>query len=214
MRHRSHNRDDATDASITLATETGSTTTTLKGTAPLASLSSFRISSMDQQSDLGSDSVFCEQYVDTDEEVAQFSSDSEVEVCAMVAEEEAEEETEERKKVFVESQVIQETDEKSEVIPLEEVILGDCAVDTSGSALEIGNYGTSVAVEAATVDGESSKASKVVPEKERSNSQTTCHSGGEHVVIVGSSESSNAEVIPDGAEDGCQKEPRSMESNR
>lgn len=64
---------------MTLAPDTETAgSSTFKRTAPLASLSSFRISiSMDQQDlDLGSDSVFCENYVDTDEEVAQFSSDS------------------------------------------------------------------------------------------------------------------------------------------
>ncbi|GAB0086219.1 L-lactate dehydrogenase [Sergentomyia squamirostris] len=48
--------------------------------APLASLSSFKISSIDyQDSDLrslGSDSVFVESYADTDEDMAQFSTDS------------------------------------------------------------------------------------------------------------------------------------------
>lgn len=48
--------------------------------APLASLSSFKISSADyQDSDLkslGSDSVFCESYADTDEDMEQFSTDS------------------------------------------------------------------------------------------------------------------------------------------
>lgn len=76
--------EDPTDISLTLAADTDPlTSTTLRGTAPLASLSSFKISSVDQpEQDLrsvdGSDSVFCEPYVDTDEEVAQFSSDSEV----------------------------------------------------------------------------------------------------------------------------------------
>lgn len=53
--------------------------------APLASLSSFKISSIDyQDSDLkslGSDSVFAESYADTDDEMEQFSTDSE-ESCA------------------------------------------------------------------------------------------------------------------------------------
>lgn len=72
---------EATDVSVTLAqdTETGGSST-LKRTAPLASLSSFKMSSVEQPLEggrsLGSDSVFCENYVDTDEEVAQFSSDS------------------------------------------------------------------------------------------------------------------------------------------
>lgn len=48
--------------------------------APLASLSSFKISSVDyQDSDLkslGSDSVFAESYADTDDEMEQFSTDS------------------------------------------------------------------------------------------------------------------------------------------
>lgn len=48
--------------------------------APLASLSSFKVSSIDyQDSDLrslGSDSVFAESYADTDDEMAQFSTDS------------------------------------------------------------------------------------------------------------------------------------------
>lgn len=86
-------QEDATDVSITLGVDsetigptvdmsTVSSAATLKGTAPLASLSSFRISSIDPPTEndlrsLGSDSVFCEPYVDTDEEVAQFSSDSE-----------------------------------------------------------------------------------------------------------------------------------------
>lgn len=48
--------------------------------APLASLSSFKVSSLDyQDSDLrslGSDSVFAESYADTDDEMEQFSTDS------------------------------------------------------------------------------------------------------------------------------------------
>lgn len=48
--------------------------------APLASLSSFKVSSLDyQDSDLkslGSDSVFAESYIDTDDEMEQFSTDS------------------------------------------------------------------------------------------------------------------------------------------
>ncbi|XP_037034132.1 uncharacterized protein LOC119072918 [Bradysia coprophila] len=53
---------------------------TLIRRAPLASLSSFKVSSLDyQDSDLrslGSDSVFAESYADTDDELEQFSTDS------------------------------------------------------------------------------------------------------------------------------------------
>lgn len=118
------NRDDATDVSITMAVDTDTataTSTTLKGTAPLASLSSFRISSIDPElRSLGSDSVFCEQYVDTDEEVAQFSSDSEGEGETGDVEVEGHEE---KKNVFVENPIREDFGE-SKSIPLAEVSPG------------------------------------------------------------------------------------------
>lgn len=128
VRRNNNNREDATDVSITLAVDT-EPSITLKGTAPLASLSSFRISSVDQPDlDLGSDSVFCEQYVDTDEEVAQFSSDSEEVVVdhpprgVLVAAAAVEEDEEERRNVFVENPIREDLGgSESKDIPLADV---------------------------------------------------------------------------------------------
>lgn len=124
MRRRAN--EDATDASLTLAADTETAgSSTFKRTAPLASLSSFRISiSMDQQDlDLGSDSVFSQNYVDTDEEVAQFSSDS----CDGGEEDGVvncigggrEDESNENRNVFIENPIRECSD--SESIPMNDV---------------------------------------------------------------------------------------------
>lgn len=139
LRRSQNNRDDATDVSITLAVDSEATPTsvTLRGTAPLASLSSFKISSIDQPEhdlrSLGSDSVFCEQYVDTDEEVAQFSSDSE-EVVVGLPGGDAEE-----KNVFVENPIRGDFEGKD--IPLADVLRKDecCTTGKDGSCQEPSN---------------------------------------------------------------------------
>lgn len=191
LRRSSDRRDDATaDVSVTLAgeTETGEgDSSTLKKLAPLASLSSFRISSMEQQDQdlrsLGSDSVFCENYVDTDEEVAQFSSDSEDvggglggEREIVVEEEREEEEKEEgreeemrkvshneRNDVFIENSIHEIGD--SESIPMDNVDDDD---DDSEGVIgpEIGITGQLIVTEEKEEEG------KLKEEEEATNALT------------------------------------------
>lgn len=121
---------------MTLAPDTETAgSSTFKRTAPLASLSSFRISiSMDQQDlDLGSDSVFCENYVDTDEEVAQFSSDS----CDEGVVNGGEVARHEEGNVFIENPIREGLD--SESIPMNDVnqLLGSNGADEIEITIEV-----------------------------------------------------------------------------
>lgn len=129
-------KEDATEASVTLAPDTETAgSSTFKRTAPLASLSSFRISiSMDQQDlDLGSDSVFCENYVDTDEEVAQFSSDS----CDEGVVNGGEVASNGNRNVFIENPIREGLD--SESIPMNDVnqLLGSNGADEIEITIEV-----------------------------------------------------------------------------